>query len=711
MRTIDRCGMGPGLGALLGLLLVAGAALPASAALTREFALTRLSDLLEGEQAGVSLTADGALVPAPAMRALLTGEVAYVWSLAPDGRGGVFAGTGSDGRVYHLTGDGVAALVGETLEYELFALTRDGSGTLYFSGAPNGTVMRLRGNEPVETVVDLPQGVVWDLLLSPSGDLYAAGGDTGDIYRITPDGRAESIGRIPDAHVVSLAWWGQRILCGTDGRGLLAAFDPATRTVSVLYDTPQEEIVAILPLGDRILFAANGEENAPAEATESTSGSLPVIEVHTGDDAPQAFLYELRPDGLVRRVWQTAEKHIFSLAEAPDGRVLVGTGDRGLLYALDDRWQATRLADVDESDLLSLAVEGQRVFVGTGNSGAIYVLDWDRRREGSYTSRVLDADMTAQWGTPRWVETGQGRATLETRSGQTREPDETWSDWIGLQDGRVGSPAARFVQWRMQLGADAGADLRISAVSIPYRGPNRPPVIRALDVSPKVPTLTAAGAAGGPLRQDLPGGVRIEYSLSDGEDAPQVSRPGVWARTLRTAFWIADDPDRDHLSYDLHLSFVGEETFYPLKLDLEQAAWTWEAAAWPDGWYRLKVIASDAADNVPGEGLTAEALSAPFQLDNTPPRFIDLRIVTGGEQPQLTGVVEDDASRIVSIEISPDGEGWRMALPADGIFDASREPFAIPVPRLEDGRRPAVIGVRAADEVGNLATARLRISS
>jgi hypothetical protein len=33
------------------------------------------------------------------------------------------------------------------------------------------------------------------------------------------------------------------------------------------------------------------------------------------------------------------------------------------------------------------------------------------------------------------------------------------------------------------------------------------------------------------------------------------------------------------------------------------------------------------------------------------------------------------------------------------------------VPRLEDGRRPAVIGVRAADEVGNLATARLRISS
>jgi hypothetical protein len=711
MRTIDRCGHRPGLGALLGLLLLAGSPLPAHAALTREFALTRLSDLLEGEQAGVSLTTDGALVPAPSMRALLTGEVAYVWSLAPDGHGGVYAGTGSDGRVYHLTSDGVATLIGETLEYELFALTTDGNGTLYFSGAPNGTVMRLRGNEPVQTVVDLPQGVVWDLLRSPSGDLYAAGGDTGDIYKISLDGRAESVGRVPDAHVVSLAWWGQRILCGTDGRGLLAAFDPATRTMSVLYDTPQEEIVAILPLGDRVLFAANGEESAPAEPAENTTGTLPVITLHAADDAPQAFLYELRPDGLVRRVWQTAEKHIFSLAAAPDGSVLVGTGDQGILYALDDRWQATRLADVDESDLLSLAVEDQRVFVGTGNSGAIYVLDWDRRREGSYTSRVLDAEMTVQWGTPRWVATGAGRVSLETRSGQTREPDETWGDWLGLQDGRIQSPSGRFLQWRAVLSADAGADFRVSAVSIPYRGPNRPPVIHALDVSPKVPTLTAAGEAGGPLRQELPGGVRIEYSLSDGEDAPQFSRPGVWTRTLRTAFWIADDPDHDRLSYDLHLGFVGEETYYPLKLDLDQTAWTWEAAAWPDGWYRLKVIATDAADNVPGEGLSAETLSAPFQIDSTPPRFIDLRIVTGGDQPQLTGVVEDDVSRIGSIEISPDGEGWRMALPADGIFDSPREPFAIPVPRLDDGRRPAVIGVRAADEVGNLVTARLRIAS
>jgi hypothetical protein len=711
MRTIDRCCYGPGIGALLGLLLFAGAPLTAAAGPTREFVLTRLSDLLEGEQAGVSLTADGALVPAPSMRTLLTGEVAYVWSLAPDGRGGVYAGTGSDGRVYHLTSDGVATLIGETLEYELFALIADRSGTLYFSGAPNGTVMRLRGNDPVETVVDLPQGVVWDLLLSPSGELYAAGGDTGDIYRISPDGRAESIGRVPDAHVVSLAWWGQRILCGTDGRGLLAAFDPATRTVSVLYDTAQEEVVAILQLGDRILFAANGEEGAPAEPTESSSGSLPVIQVHPSDDTPQAFLYELRPDGLVRSVWQTTEKHIFSLAVAPDGKVLVGTGDRGVLYTLDDRWQATRLADVDESDLLSLAVEEQRVFVGTGNSGSIYVLDWDRRREGSYTSRVLDAGMPAQWGTPRWVATGPGRIALETRTGQTREPDETWSDWLGLQDGRVGSPAGRFVQWRALLSADAGADFSVSAVGIPYRGPNRPPVIRALDVSPKVPEMTAAGDAGGPLRQELPGGVRVEYSVSDGVGEPLVSRPGVWTRTLRSAFWIAEDPDRDRLRYDLFLGFVGEETFYPLKLDLEQTAWTWEAAAWPDGWYRLKVVASDAAENVPGEGLSAETLSAPFQIDNAPPRFIDLRIVTGGDQPQLTGVIEDDASRIVSIEISPDGEGWRMALPADGIFDSSREPFAIPVPRLEDGRRPAVIGVRAADEVGNLATARLRISS
>ena len=76
---------------------------------------------------------------------------------------------------------------------------------------------------------------------------------------------------------------------------------------------------------------------------------------------------------------------------------------------------------------------------------------------------------------------------------------------------------------------------------------------------------------------------------------------------------------------------MDEERFVPLKQDLDARAWTWEAAAWPEGWYQLKVVARDGVGNAPGEGLEAVRLSAPFQIDNTPPRLSDLRIAGGGE--------------------------------------------------------------------------------
>ncbi|MBM3318313.1 MAG: hypothetical protein FJY75_10735 [Candidatus Eisenbacteria bacterium] len=698
-----------------GLALLGAALLPAAAqaALTRELSTPRAADLLPGEQEGVAITSDGALALAPAARRFLPGETAYVWSLLPDGRGGVYAGTGSDGRVYHLSPEGAVTLAGETLEYELFAIAAAGDGTIYCAGAPNGTILRRRPGGRFETLVDLPQGVVWDLLVTPQGELLASSGDEGEILRVAADGGVTPLARVPDTHASALAWWNGRIVCGTDSRGLLVALDPRSGRLEVLYDTSQEEVVALLPLGDRLLFAANGSGDTALASRAASDGTLPVIEVRPPEENARGFLYELRANGLVRQVWRSPEKRIFSLARAPDGTVLVGTGDQGRLFALDERWQAARLADLEEGDLLSLAVEGRRVFVGTGNSGAVYILDWDRAREGTYTAPVADCGTPAQWGEPRWTATGAGRVALETRSGQTSEPDETWSAWVGLSAGRVASASARFLQWRARLSGEASSALRVSGVTIPYRGPNQPPVVQRLDVSPGAASFfEAAGSGGGPLRQELPGGVRVEYSASGGSGAAQpVRRDGIWTRTLRTASWSASDPDGDPLRFDLHLGFLGEETFHPLKLDFEGEAWTWEAAAWPDGWYRLKLIASDARGNVPGEELIAEALSVPFQIDNTPPRFLDLRIEKDGESLRLSGAVEDEASPIVSLEISIDGEGWRPVLPEDGILDSRREAFSVPLWASSDGRKPAAVGVRAADEVGHVAVSRLRVPS
>jgi len=685
---------------------------PVGAAATREFRLGSLEAILEGTAEGVSVTAEGVLEPAPAATRVFFGSVTYVWALLPDGHDGVYAATGSDGKVFHVRANQTAEEAATTFEYELFALAGTPDGALYFGGAPNGTVTRRSADGRTQTLVDFPEGLIWDLLATPAEEVYASSGENGEVYRIGRDGQTELVAGIPDAHVVSLAWWQERIVCGTDARGLLVAIDPASGEKEVLYDTTQEEVVAILPLGERLLFAANGEQASPSDAKERDALSLPVIEVKADGQPAASTLYERDAGGLVRPVWLSSEKQILSLASAPDGRVLVGTGSEGVLYALDASWNATRLLDFEEADLLSLARAGQRVFVGTGTGGAVYFVDFDRSREGTYTSRACDARQTARWGMPSRKMGGDGQLVFATRSGQTEEPDETWSPWQLLADGRVVSPPARFLQWRATMSGSAQGGLRVEAVTVPYRGPNRAPEVAGIIVTPKAPDVTPSDGGGGSVRQELPGGVKVDYSFDSGEGSSARQSPrGLWTRSLRSAVWQAKDPDDDDLRYDLHLRFVGEETFYRVKKDLTEPAWTWESSAWPDGWYQLKVVARDDAANVAGEGREGSRLSAPFQIDNTPPRLLDVRVAGQESDLVLSGSAEDDASRIAGIEFSLDGEGWRPGLPADGILDGLQESFAIPLPARADGGRPTVVGVRVWDEVGNPASARLRVTA
>lgn len=701
---------------VMGLGLLLALAFSAQAAMNRrqEFGIDLPEALARGELESIAIAPDGALLPAATIEELFSGEVPYVWGVVPDGEGGAFVATGSNGRLYSVSGDGEVAELASTFEYELFALAGGRDGELYVSGAPNGTITRVNRDGATEVLIDLPEGLVWDLLQAPDGALYAATGDRGEIYRITGKEKAERIGRVPDSHVVALAWWNDRLLCGTDGHGLLTAVDPETGEAEVLYDSEREEVVAILPLGhERVLFAANSAMPTGG-ATQAGNGSLmlPTIEVNaSGSGASGSVLYELGPGGFVEPVWTCPERDILCLAEAQDGTILVGTGGEGVLYGIDSLRNATRLLDLEESQVLSIATQGRYSFLGTGNGGALYRLDWEGERTGTYTSIVFDARQIAEWGMPHWIAMGRGDLRMETRSGRVREPGETWSDWAPLAKGRISSPAGRFLQWRLTLTAKAEDDLRVRHIRLPYHGPNRAPRILDVRVSAKAAELEVANA-GRPasLRQTLPGGVKVEVSFDKtGNGASgDLERTGIWARSLRTAVWIPQDDDDDELRYDLALREIGEQVFLPLKLDLADEAYSWDATAWPEGWYELRVIARDDESNAPGEGLAGQRLSSPFQIDNTPPTLRHLQLEETDGDLILSGEASDAISRIATIEFSLDGEGWRIGHAEDGLLDSRSERFRFRLPTIDEGRRPSVVGIRVADEVGHVAASRLR---
>lgn len=686
---------------------------PVSVAGNQEFVLGTQADFLQGELTDLAVTSVGGLRPAPVSELVFTGEAHFIWSLVPDGEGGVFAATGSEGVLYRIRPSGDWERLQETFEYELFALTRDSAGDLYLAGAPNGTVQRFSESKGLETVLDLPEGLVWDLLAAPDGEVYAAAGESGEIYRIVPGGQSERIGGLPDIHATVLTWWQDKLLCGTDGRGLLVTVDPSNGKTEVLYDTAVEEVAAILPLDDgRVIFAANGPSPGfgNGQMTETKDGlMMGAIEVHANGPAGPA-LYERLPSGLVRSVWQCSEENILCLVPAPGGGVLVGTAQNGVLYHLDDAWNSTRLADLPEAQLLSIAISQDRVFLGTGSGGSVYMLDWEKARTGVYESHVLDAGQTVVWGDPDWLALGKGSATCLTRSGHIQEQGETWSQWTALAGGKIASPAARYLQIRYELSADAADRFELRSIRIPYRGPNRAPRLWDVRVSEKSAELQGNGSAmGGPVRQTLPGGVQVDYTLGDvsRSSAASLDRAGHWARSLRTAIWSAADPDDDPLRFDLYLRALAEEGYLPLKLDVAQRAYSWDASAWPEGWYELKVVGRDEEGNPPHQGLVREAVSPPFQIDNSVPVLQDVRLRESGGAWELSGRAKDAHSRIAGLEFSLNGEGWRMMLPEDGLFDASEESFRVPLPEPDDGNPISVVGVRAADEAGHLAVTRL----
>ena len=74
---------------------------------------------------------------------------------------------------------------------------------------------------------------------------------------------------------------------------------------------------------------------------------------------------------------------------------------------------------------------------------------------------------------------------------------------------------------------------------------------------------------------------------------------------------------------------MGEEAWRPLGTETVETLKTWDSAGVPDGLYVVRLTASDRPDNPPREALTAEQLSAPLLVDNTPPVVSGFQVARG----------------------------------------------------------------------------------
>ncbi len=680
-------------------------------------------DFGAGELVSVSLDSEGDVRLAPELAAWGDTGEAYVWSVDVHPDGTVYASAGTEGKVYRY-------VERSTEQVEPFfdadgtvhALAVGPDDHLYLAVSPGGEIFRVPLREgaerPSAAWADLESRYVWALVFGADGTLYAATGGEGKIYRVGADGTAAVLYDSDEEHVTSLAIdQGGNVLAGSADGGHLYRISP-DGGVFVLFDAPMKQITGIVPAGNSVFFSAL-EQSPGGSGDDGESGGAAIA--GSSGETPRGAVYHLREDGLVEQLWGSAELSPHALAPLGSG-VVVGTGGKGRLLHVAPGPVTEILADADAGQVTTLRAQGSGLVVGTSNLGRIYRLGTERRSTGSLLSRIRDTETTSQWGRVRWRgATPEGTSIrLYVRSGNTAEPDETWSAWSGPYDdprgSRIDSPEARFVQWKAELvSEDAARSPVLQWVELVYVQRNLRPEIEDFTLHPAgvIYRQNSSFEDSLPIGR-LPSPVRQALDEQRGRDAATAASStsflgqAYYLQGSQTFSWEAADPNGDQMTYSLWYRGESETAWKPVATRLTETTYLWDTTTVPDGLYRARLLASDAPSNPEGQDLEGSRRSEPFVVDNTAPRIDNVAATRDGGTVRVAGMAADDISLIRSMEYAVDGGEWNAVLPADGIPDATVEEIDFVIDGMEPGEHTIV--VRVTDNTLNSGTARLVVT-
>ena len=110
---------------------------------TRTWEQSKFEELAKGTATGIAIRSNGSLELAPAFKSLYTAPSTYIWSIASDSAGNIYAASGAPARVYRITPDGQATTIFEPTELQVQALVVDKNGAVYAGTAPYGKVYKI----------------------------------------------------------------------------------------------------------------------------------------------------------------------------------------------------------------------------------------------------------------------------------------------------------------------------------------------------------------------------------------------------------------------------------------------------------------------------------------------------------------------------------------------------------------------------------------
>ncbi|MBZ5673233.1 MAG: hypothetical protein LAP61_03220 [Acidobacteriia bacterium] len=697
---------------------------------TKTWEQDSMEEFDQGTLQHLSLSSDGRLSVAPRLREVFDSSVAVLWSVARDSKGVIYTGGGSLGgsraRLFSIDARGQGKLLAELDGIAVQAIAIDRQDRVYAATSPDGKVYRVDASGKADVFYDPKTKYIWALEFAKNGDLYVATGDRGEIHRVTPAGVGSVFFRTEEAHARSMTVDpADNLIVGTEPSGLIMRVTPGGGAGQgfVLYQAPKREITAVAVGADGAIYAAGagnrtttpvaapaavGAPPVPAPQTPAPPGTVQIVGpsptpvalpiLNSQAVAGGSEIYRIQSDGYPRRIWSHAQDLVYALAFDAQGRLLAGTGNHGNLYRIDSDYSYTRLLNAEPTQITGLlrAPEG-RLYAVTGNIGKVIAIGPELEPSGTFESDVLDAGGFSYWGRINKEPSAPAGTVFETRSGNVGRAQRNWSAWEPLNQGRVASPPARFLQFRATLNGNA----ELSDVTVAYQMKNVAPVIAQVEITPPnyrfpAPAATTATTAPSPTLVLPPIQRRPTQSTAVSSD------PGTPALTFDKgqigARWLAEDDNGDTLQFKVEIRGANETTWKLVRDKVRERYFSWDSTAYPDGKYVLRVTASDAPANPPDQALTGLRESDPFLVDNTPPE------ITWGPAGSLQFHAKDALSTLGKAEYSVNGGDWTLVEPTTRLTDSLEHDYRMTLANRPPGE--VTVAVRVEDEYGNQAVAK-----
>ena len=426
-------------------------------------------------------------------------------------------------------------------------------------------------------------------------------------------------------------------------------------------------------------------------------------------------VYRIQPDGLWDELWTAKDDAPYDVAIEPDGGVLVATGAKGKLFRLSGNpVSAVLVTRVPAQQATMIARSSDRTLLATANPGLLMSVSATRATRGTFESDVKDARLVSTWGVVTWRANAPAGTKVEvfTRSGNTRTPDEAWSDWSAAysnaEGSQITSPKARYLQWRAVLTGTATAAPVLTSLSSAYLPRNIRPQVTSITVHPPGVVFQKPFSSGETEIAGLDEDAQDKRGAGNnplGAGAPPLGRR-IFQRGLQTFQWKDEDDNSDELSYDVFYRREGDTSWRPLKADQRDTLLVWDTSSVPNGTYVLKVLASDRKSNPADVALGGELESGSFEIDNVAPTVQIGTLRKDATRFIVPADVRDADSAVTKVEYSLDAQRWQPAVPRDGILDGRQEGFEI---RLDADAQGRTLVIRASDALGNVGTGQVRI--